>query len=895
MTAAFTVEHLLRRRVRVRVPALKRRPAACRRLEGALIAIAGITQVTASPITGSVVIGFDPLRSSIAAVLAAVQARLPTAQPAPAGPGAATPAAPTAHAPQPERRLRFRVEGMTCASCVSHVEAALQSVPTVREVVVNLATQQATVVSGAPWSALASAVEDAGYKAEALEPTDGGARRFRITGMTCASCAAHVESALQQVLGVDTATVNLATELATVHGAASDEALASAVADAGYQLTAVRRTERPEDVRARDQAHLRRLRRRLGIAAALTLPVVGIAMLELPIPGAPWIQLALTTPVVAWAGADFFRVAWRLARSRTSNMDTLIALGTGAAYGYSVVELLLGGTHLYFEVAGSVVTLILLGKYLEDRAKSRAGDAIRALGALRAATALVLRDGVESERPVEEVRVGDRVIIRPGERLPVDGIILEGRSAIDESMLTGEPVPVARGPGERVTGATVNQAGRLVIQATAVGEDTALAHIIRLVEEAQASKAPIQRLADAVAARFVPAVLVIAGATAVGWALAGAGPVGALLPTVAVLVIACPCALGLATPTAILVGTGKAAEQGILIRNAEALERAGGLTALVVDKTGTLTVGKPTVVGTTVVDGGDADELLGWVAGAERHSEHPLAGAIVRAAEAAGRLTRTPVTFDTITGQGVAAVVADPDGAARQVWIGNRALLRDRAIDPAALEAVAEAAEARGETAVFVALDGQLAGLLTIADPLAPNAVAAVRDLHAMGLQVIMATGDNPRTAAAIAAEVGIDAVHASCSPAGKAELVARLRAEGHRVGMVGDGINDAPALAAADVGFAMGTGTDVAMETAAVTLLHGDIARVATAIRLSQATLRVIRQNLFWAFAYNTLAIPVAAAGMLHPMIASGAMAISSVSVVGNALRLKRVRPVTA
>ena len=895
MSAAFTVEHVLSRRVRIRVPALKRRPAACRRLEGGLIATAGVTQVTASPVTGSVVIGFDPSRRPLAALLQAIQERLQ----APLFPGDRSPATPGAPPPTPaptaERRLRFRVAGMTCASCVSHVESALRAVPSVREVVVNLATQQATVVGAAPWAALAEAVHAAGYEAEPIEAAEGGLRRFRVTGMTCASCAAHVETALRQVPGVDTATVNLATAVATVHGAAADAALADAVAEAGYQLTPIRSAERPADARAREQAHLRQLRRRLATAAALTVPVVAMAMLELPIPGAPWIQLALTTPVVAWAGADFFRVAWRLARSRTSNMDTLIALGTGAAYGYSVIELLLGGTHLYFEVAGSVVTLILLGKYMEDRAKARAGDAIRALGALRAATALVLRDGVESERPVEDVQVGDRVIVRPGERVPVDGIILEGRSAIDESMLTGEPVPVARGPGDRVTGATVNQAGRLVIQATAVGEDTALAHIIRLVEEAQASKAPIQRLADAVSARFVPAVLGIAGATAVGWTLAGASPVAALLPTVAVLVIACPCALGLATPTAILVGTGKAAEQGILIRNAEALERAGGLTALVVDKTGTLTVGRPTVVGCTVVAGVDADDLLGWVAGAERHSEHPLAGAIVRAAAAAGRLTRTPVNFDTITGQGVAAVVADPSGAERTVWIGNRALLQARGVDPGPLEAQAAAAETKGETAVFVALDAQLAGLLTIADPLSPNAVAAVRELHAMGLQVIMATGDNPRTAAAIAGELGIDAVHAGCSPARKAELVTQLRAEGQRVGMVGDGINDAPALAAADVGFAMGTGTDVAMETAGVTLLHGDIARVATAIRLSQATLRVIRQNLFWAFAYNTLAIPVAAAGMLHPMIASGAMAVSSVSVVGNALRLKRVRAVTA
>jgi Cu+-exporting ATPase len=700
---------------------------------------------------------------------------------------------------------------------------------------------------------------------------------FRVEGMTCASCAQRVEKALANAPGVESAVVNLATHKAVVHGTAPTADLVERVDAAGYTLVPEPVPEAPAAAATREDADRSELQRRLVVAGGLTLPVLVIAMTGLEFPGSRVIQAALITPVVLWAGRGFFAIAAKLARHGSANMDTLIAVGAGAAWAASVVALFAGSDQLYFETAGTIVTLILLGRVLEERATHRATAAIRALAGLRPATARVERDGTVVDVPIDLVAVDDRVVVRPGERIPVDGVVVDGQSAVDASMITGESLPVARGPGDDVVGATINGTGHLVVRVTRIGGDTALARIIRLVEDAQATKAPIQRLADAVSARFVPAILVAAALTGVGWLLTGAG-VGALIPTVAVLVVACPCALGLATPTAIVVATGKAAELGILVRDAAALERAQQLGVLIVDKTGTLTRGKPEVLGVIAVSGTE-DDVLGLVAAAEQYSEHPLGVAVVAHAAARGTSVPKVERFESVTGGGVVATLAD----GRVVVVGNRRLLDDRGIPAfAALE----------DATILAAVDGVPLGAITVADALRDTTAPAVARLKALGIRVVIATGDSATTAAAIAAQLGIADVHAAIDPAGKGALVARFKSEGHTVGMVGDGINDAPALAAADVSFAIGTGTDVAIAAAAITLIDGDLAKVATAIELSRATMRTIRQNLFWAFAYNVVGVPIAMAGLLSPMIASGAMALSSVSVVTNALRLRRFAP---
>jgi Cu+-exporting ATPase len=898
---SFQIEHTLRTRVRIRVTALRGVPHACSALVEALLDEAGVLAASAHDATGCLVVRFDPEVRPLQRLLDRLERILQDlprvisafhrSEAAAAGFVSWLEDSPSLSERIPAKAT-FRVEGMTCASCATRVEKALGEVAGVSSSVVNLATHKATVEGDATWGSLFRAVQDAGYTAVDPRPRDATGRTFRVEGMTCASCALRVESALSRVPGVSSAVVNLATHKATVQGDAPNRALIEAVEAVGYLLHPVALVERPDEVRERERSHLRGLLRKLVGAAALSVPVLVIAMLDLAFPGARVVQLVLTTPVVFWAGRDFFVVAYKLARGGTANMDTLIAIGTGAAYAYSVYELVTGGMNLYFEVAAIIITLILLGKYLEDRAKTQAGDAIRKLAGLQPKTARVLRDGAELDVMVEEVLVGDLVVVRPGERIPVDGRVERGSSAVDESMITGESLPVLRGPGDAVLGATVNRNGHLVIVATRVGEDTALAGIIRMVEEAQGSKAPIQRVADAVSARFVPAVLAVAGVTAVGWTLAGAGVVGALLPTVAVLVIACPCALGLATPTAIMVGTGKAAEHGILVRNAEALERAQQIEVLVFDKTGTLTQGQPAVTQIDRIAALPEEVMLRLVASAERYSEHPLGEAIVRAAQGRGLELVEATEFESVTGQGVVARVALPDQEPVLVVVGNRKLMAERGIDARELLRRAEPIEASGRTAILAAADGRALGVLSVADTLKDTSASAVARLHEMGIRLVMATGDNGRTAHAIADAVGIDDVLAEASPAQKVELIRRLQGEGLVVGMVGDGINDAPALAAADVSMAIGTGTDIAMEAAALTLIQGDIAKVATAIELSRATLRIIRQNLFWAFAYNTVGIPVAAFGLLSPMIASAAMAFSSVSVVGNALRLRSFAP---
>ncbi len=839
LAPAYTIQHQLRSRLRLRVPAMRGSPEAALELREALIAEPGVLDVGVNPVTGSVLVRFDPEVSPKPRLLdrlAVVTAALTTWVAGPRGSRLAPLQDPMPslddHIPN---KVTFAVEGMTCASCAARIEKVLGKLPTVRSAVVNIATAKATVEGDATWGELFAAVEKAGYKAIDPRPT-----------------------------------------LSESRGLAGS---------------------RPDDVRVREQDHLRDLKRKLIVASVLTAPVLAIAMLDLMFPGAALVQFVLTTPVVFWAGREFFRIAWRLARNRSANMDTLIAIGTGAAYAYSVYALFFmgnkllaaAGMGLYFETAGVIVTLILLGKYLEDRAKTQANDAIRKLAGLQPRTATVIRDGVEREIPVEAVIVGDRVLVRPGERIPVDGLVREGSSAVDESMITGESLAVMREPGDVVIGATVNRNGRLVVEATRVGADTALAQIIRMVEDAQGSKAAIQRLADEVSGRFVPGVLVAAGITFVGWLLAGAGFVGAMVPTVAVLVIACPCALGLATPTAIMVGTGKAAENGILVRNAEALERAQKIDVLIFDKTGTLTKGEPAVTDIVRFTALTEDAVLALVAAAERYSEHPLGEAVVAHAKARGLTIVDATEFVSVTGQGVRATLPAVDGTGpHTILVGNRRLLREAGVELATLDAAAVSIEEQGRTAILASMDGSALAVIGVADTLKESSAGAVARLHRMGVQLIMATGDNHRTGEAIAKAVGIEQVLAEASPGEKVALVRKLQAQGKVVGMVGDGINDAPALAAADVSFAIGTGTDVAMEAASLTLIKGDIAKVATAIELSKETIRIIKQNLFWAFAYNTVGIPVAAFGLLSPMIASGAMAFSSVSVVTNALRLR-------
>jgi Cu+-exporting ATPase len=656
-----------------------------------------------------------------------------------------------------------------------------------------------------------------------------------------------------------------------------------------------------------DTSELRDMSRRFWISAAFTAPIV--AFMALRVHGAPWswIEFLLATPVVLWGGWPFFERGWRSILNRHWNMFTLIAIGTGAAWGYSVFALLAPGLlpasfqeaggepALYFEPAAVIITLVLLGQVLELRARSQTSGAIKALLGLAPKTARVLRDdGSEQDVPLERVRIGDRLRVRPGEKIPVDGTVLEGRSAVDESMLTGEPMPVEKEPGSKVTGGTLNGTGSFLMRAERVGAETMLARIVQMVSEAQRSRAPIQRLADKVSAWFVPAVVAVAAVTFILWAMFGPEPrlAHALVNAVAVLIIACPCALGLATPMSIMVGTGRGAQAGILIRSAEALETLERVTLVAADKTGTLTEGKPRLVTVEAAGGLASGDVLAWAASLERASEHPLAQAIVKGAAERGAALADAREFRSLTGQGVTGMV---DG--HRVAVGNRALIEEAGADAADLSQRAEALRAEGQTVMLVAVDGRAAGLLGVADPVKESSPEAVRMLHHYGVRVAMLTGDSRATAEAVARRLGIDMVEAEVLPQDKAEIVKRFQQRGERVAMAGDGVNDAPALAQADVGIAMGTGTDIAIESAAVTLVHGDLRGIVRALRLSRATMRNIRQNLFFAFVYNTLGVPIAAGALypffgllLSPVIASAAMTLSSVSVIGNALRLRRL-----
>ena len=811
------------------------------------------------------------------------------------------------------------VTGMSCAACARRVEKALSKTAGISGTNVNFATGKATVdydPSVVNLGELVGVVEGAGYRAEVREAS------LVVSGMTCASCVARVERALNKVPGVLDASANFATGKASVRylpGVAEVRNLERAVEDAGYEV--IREEEEPaEDAQQREYGELRR---RFLVAVALTaLILVGSLPMMLgfmsPVPMG-WLNLgllALATPVQFWAGWRFYEGAWGALKHGQANMNTLVAVGTSAAYLYSAAATLAPGlfasgrADVYFDTSALIITLILFGRLLEARARGRTNEAIKRLAGLRAKTARVVRGGEEVDVPVEDVEVGDVVVVRPGEKVPVDGRVVSGESAVDEAMITGEPMPVHKRAGDEVIGATINKTGSFRFEATGVGEEMALSRIMRMVEEAQGSKAPIQRLADRVSGVFVPVVMALAAITFLVWLFFGPEPAFtlALLNFVAVLIIACPCAMGLATPTSIMVSTGRGAERGILVKGGEALESAHKLTTVVLDKTGTLTKGEPELTDVVATNGLSERELLRLVASAESGSEHPLGEAMVRGAWERGIELAETRGFDAPTGRGVRAEIEG-----RSVLVGNRNFMQEAGVSEDGLSVRFGELSAAGKTPVFVAVDGEPAGLVAVADAVREESTEAVDVLRGMGLEVVMLTGDNARTANAVARELGIDRVLAEVLPEGKEGEVRELQAEGRVVAMVGDGINDAPALARADVGVAIGTGTDVAMEAADLTLVSGDVRGVARAIRLSKATIRNIRQNLFWAFAYNVLLIPVAAGvlypffaggtvpellrpffgeyGFLNPVLAAAAMALSSVTVLGNALRLRRVK----
>ena len=790
---------------------------------------------------------------------------------------------------------RLPIAGMTCASCAGRVEKALKAVPGVAAASVNLATEEASVnaAAGTDPATLTQAVHRAGYEVRQQALT------LQIEGMTRASCVARVEKALTKVPGVLRASVNLATEQASVQVLAnvSVATLQAAVAKAGYSAV------EPADV---VQTKTRRLPEwwPVALSALLTLPLVAPMLLQLfgltwMLGG--WTQMLLATPVQFGLGARFYRAGWKAVRAGTGNMDLLVALGTSAAYGLSLFQLLRHGdhgmAHLYFEASAAVITLVLLGKWLETRAKRQTTDAIRALNALRPATARVRRAGTELELPVAQVVVGDLVVIRPGERIPVDGDIVEGSSHVDESLITGESLPVTKNAGDHVTGGAINSEGLLLVKTTAIGTETTLARIIRLVESAQAEKAPIQRVVDRVSAVFVPVVLGIALLTFLAWWGTTGEVERALINAVAVLVIACPCALGLATPTAIMAGTGVAARHGILIKDAQALELAHSVRAVALDKTGTLTEGRPALVAVLPAASASRSEVLSLAAGLQQTSEHPLARAVMAAARDEALTVPDAQQAQALPGRGVQALVQG-----RPLALGSSRLLDELGAARGALAAEAERLEREGRTVSWLierAPEGaRLLGLLAFGDTVKPAAAQAISRLHALGIRTIMLTGDNEGSAQAVARELGIDEVRANVLPGDKAAAVQALRASAGRVAMVGDGINDAPALAAADVGIAMGTGTDIAIESAGVTLVKGDLTGIVRARKLSHAAMKNIRQNLFLAFVYNAAGVPIAGGALfsllgltLSPMVAAAAMALSSVSVIGNALRLRQLR----
>ena len=803
------------------------------------------------------------------------------------------------------------ITGMSCAACAARIEKGLGSVEGVSQATVNFAVEKATVFFDSDRTDLPhliDKVKDLGYGARVEKVL------LPIRGMSCAACVGKVEKALRSIKGVIRAGVNFATERASVEylpGEVTLGDLKRVVQNAGYEVLEVEEEDMVEKERLAREADLSRLKWKFILGLFFLAPILLLMW------GAPFLEKAglsrrinfflqflLATPVQFWVGRQFYAGFWKATENKTSDMNTLIAVGTSAAYIYSFIVtfaphlIMVKGWMLdvYFDTSAAIVVLILLGRYLEARAKGRTSEAIKKLMGLQPKTARVIRDGHEMDISLREVVPGDIVVVRPGEKIPVDGMVKKGHSSVDESMVTGESLPVEKRAGDRVIGATMNKTGTFQFEATRVGRDTVLAQIIRLVQEAQGSKPPIARLADVIASYFVPVVILIAIATFLIWFFLGPPPslTYAFLNFVAVLIIACPCSLGLATPTSIMVGTGKGAENGILIRGAEALETAHQLNTIVLDKTGTLTKGKPSV--TDIIDSGRSGkkEILMMAASAERGSEHPLGEAIVQKAKEEGLTLHDARDFQAIAGQGIEATIDS-----QRILFGNKKLMEERNVNLHGMAERAEQLSYEGKTPMFLAIDGETAGMIAVADTLKEDSRKAVEAFHRMGLEVVMLTGDNRRTAEAIAKQAGIDRVVSEVLPEMKAEEIKRLQSEGKKVGMVGDGINDAPALAQADVGFAIGTGTDVAMESSDITLIGGDLKGIVTAIALSKATIRNIKQNLFWAFAYNTILIPVAAGVLfpffgilLNPIFAAGAMAFSSVTVVSNALRLRRFKP---
>lgn len=809
------------------------------------------------------------------------------------------------------------ITGMTCAACAKRVEKVMGKLDGVNQASVNLATEKLAVNfddSRVKPEDIKSAIAKAGF---GVAEADLASAVIPIAGMSCAACAARLEKVLGKLPGATEANVNYATEKATLLYDKNRLKMAdirAAVARAGFEALEIEKTGAADMDRLRKEEEIRSMWRRFTVAVIFGLPLLYIAMASM-ISWAPFpsfldpdrhplrfavVQLLLTLPIV-WVGRRFYTVGFRLLWQRAPNMDSLIAVGTSAAVLYSLYStyrISQGDVHavhgLYFESAGVIIALILLGKSLEAVSKGKTSEAIKKLMGLAPKTALVVKDGREVETPIDEVEVGDVIIVKPREKIPVDGFIVEGRTAIDEAMLTGESMPVDKKSGDRVYGASLNKNGLIRFRAEKVGADTALAQIIKLVEDAQNAKAPIAQLADVVAGYFVPAVIAIAVVAALAW-LVGKGDFAfALSIFISVLIIACPCALGLATPTAIMVGTGRGAEQGILIKGGGALETTRKVDAVILDKTGTITRGKPELTDVVTTPGEERDRLLRLAASAEKGSEHPLGEAIVLAAEKEGMTLAAPENFQAIPGRGIEAT-----GEGVDILLGNLKLMRERGVDMGGLSEDFDRLAGEGKTPMYVALDGRAAGVLAVADVVKDTSAGAIRALRDLGIDVYMLTGDNRRTAEAIARQVGVDRVLAEVLPGDKAEEVKRLQAEGRTVAMVGDGINDAPALAQADVGIAIGSGADVAMESADIVLMHSDLMDVPAAVELSRATIRNIKENLFWAFAYNTLGIPVAAGvlylfggPLLNPMLAAAAMSLSSVSVLGNALRLRRFRP---